>query len=419
MFIVFETFDKALIALSGALAMVILGIMTPEEAIMAVEFETILLLLAMMILVNIASKSGIFEWLNVKIASLTRGNPMAIFLFFSLVTAFLSAFLDNVTTVILIVPLTIELVRGMGRDPKPYIFSEIIFSNVGGSLTLIGDPPNIIIAGSAGFNFLDFIVNLWIPITASSIFVLIVFVIIYWKRLKPISDNLTELLIANVIIKRIKNTFVKRTIHKDFVIKIVIALALTIIGFLMQRIIGLPNYIIAFTAAVALGILTANRTNINHALEAVEWSTLLFFSGLFIMVAGVETTGVLLSLSHWIANSTSNILYLSLVILWVSGVVSMVLNNIPFVTVMIPVVVGIQAQFPGVDTSILWWSLSLGACLGGNATLVGASANVVSADIARKYGINISFIEYMKLSLPLTVGVLVICSGYLFLKLGV
>ena len=419
MFIVFETFDKALVALSGALAMVILGIMTPEDAIMAVEFETILLLLAMMILVNIASKSGVFEWLNVKIASLTRGNPMAIFLFFSLVTAFLSAFLDNVTTVILIVPLTIELVRGMGRDPKPYIFAEILFSNIGGSLTLIGDPPNIIIAGSAGFNFLDFIVNLWIPITASSIFVLVVFVIIYWKRLKPISDNLTELLIANVLIRRLKNTFVKRTIHKDFVIKIVLALALTIIGFLMQRIIGLPNYIIAFTAAVALGILTANRTNINHALEAVEWSTLLFFSGLFIMVAGVETTGVLLSLSHWIANSTSNILYLSLVILWVSGVVSMVLNNIPFVTVMIPVVVGIQAQFPGVDTSILWWSLSLGACLGGNATLVGASANVVSADIARKYGVNISFIEYMKFSLPLTVGVLVICSGYLFLKLGV
>lgn len=417
--IAFEVYDKSLVALSGALAMIIFGILTPEQAIEAIEFETILLLLAMMILVNIASKSGVFEWLNVKIASLTRGNPLAIFLFFSLITAFLSAFLDNVTTVILIVPLTIELLRGMGRDPKPYIFAEIIFSNMGGALTLIGDPPNIIIAGATNLNFLDFIVNLWIPILLSSMFVLASFIGIYWKRLKPISNSLTKLLVANVIIRRINNMFVNRTVHRDFVIKIIAAITLTIIGFLLQGVIGLPNYVIAFTAALLLGFLTSNRTNINEAFESVEWSTLLFFSGLFIMVSGVETTGILQSLSHWIANSTSNLFYLSLLILWVSGVVSMFLNNIPFVTVMMPVVMGIQSQFPSVDTTILWWALSLGACLGGNATLVGASANVVSVDLANKHGVEISFIEYLKFSLPLTLGVLLICSGYLFVKLAI
>ena len=152
--IIFELYDKSLIALSGALLMVIFGILTPEEAILAIEFETILLLLAMMILVNISSKSGIFSWINLRIASFTKGNPLAIFLLFSTVTAVFSAFLDNVTTVILIVPLTIELTRGMGRDPKPYIFAEIIFSNIGGALTLIGDPPNIMIANAIFIKYL-------------------------------------------------------------------------------------------------------------------------------------------------------------------------------------------------------------------------------------------------------------------------
>ena len=413
-FIVFEIYDKSLIALSGGLLMIIFGILSPEEAIAAIEFETILLLLAMMILVNIASKSGIFSWLNVKIASLTKGNPLAIFIFFSLITAVFSAFLDNVTTVILIVPLTIELVKGMGKDPKPYIFAEIIFSNIGGALTLIGDPPNIIIGGATGFNFLDFVVNLWIPILASMIFATVVFIGLNWKKLKPIADNLVELMVANIIIKKIKHKFVKRVIHKDFVIKVLSVLLLTLIGFLMQSLIGLPTYVIAFSAAMLLGILCSKRISIHKAFESVEWTTLFFFAGLFIMVAGVEKTGILEELSHWVANSTSNILYLSLMVLWVSGFTSMVIDNIPFVTIMIPVIMGVQGQLTGADTEILWWALSLGACLGGNGTLIGASANIISVDLAKKEGVHISFLEYMKFSFPLTIGVLGICSIYLF-----
>ncbi|MFC1615974.1 SLC13 family permease [Patescibacteria group bacterium] len=416
--IAFEVFDKSLIALFGSLLMIIIGILSPEEALAAVDFHTILLLLAMMILVNIASKSGIFAWLNVRIASITRGNPLAIFLLFSLITAVFSAVLDNVTTVILIVPLTIELVKGMGKDPKPYIFAEIIFSNIGGGLTLIGDPPNIIIGGATGFSFLDFIVNLWIPILFASIFTLAVFVVLHWKKLKPISDNIVDLTIANMLIKKIHFKFLKKTLHKDFVLKVILVLLLTILGFLMQHYIGLPNYVIAFSAAIFLAVISKKRVNMHEAFQSVEWTTLFFFAGLFIMVGGFEKTGLLEQLSHWITNSTDNLLYLSLIILWVSGFVSMILDNIPFVTVMIPVIMGMQAQLIGMDASILWWSLSLGACLGGNGTIIGASANVISIDLAKKDNVHISFLEYMKFSFPLTLGILGLCSLYLFLKLG-
>lgn len=413
-----EKVDKSLVALLGALLMVILRILSPEEAIEAIEFETILLLLAMMILVNIASKSGIFEWLNVKIAAFTKGNPLAIFLLFSLVTATFSAFLDNVTTVILIVPLTIELVKGMGKDPKPYIFAEIIFSNIGGALTLIGDPPNIIIGGATGFNFLDFLMNLWMPILGVTILTLVTFIIVSWKKIKPITDSLVELTIANIIIRKVKAKFVKKTIHKDFVVKVVLALLITVVGFLMQSYIGLPNYVIAFTAAIVLGLITTKKVSIHDSFRSVEWTTLFFFAGLFIMVSGIEKTGVLEILSEWVANSTSDVFYLALIVLWVSGLVSMILDNIPFVTVMIPVIAGIQARFPGVDVSILWWALSLGACLGGNGTLIGASANVISADLAKKRGVHISFMSYLRFSLPLTLGILVVCSLYLFFRVG-
>ncbi len=412
--IVFEVYDKALIALGGALLMIIFGVLTPEEAIEAVEFETILLLLGMMMLVHISSKSGIFAWLNVKIASWTKGNPLAIFLFFSFITAFLSAFLDNVTTVILIVPLTIELMRGMGKDPKPYIFAEIIFSNIGGGLTLIGDPPNIIIGGATGYNFLDFVQNLWIPIFFTGLFATVVFIALHWRMLKPISDKLVELMVANIIIKKIRLKFVKRTLHFDFVAKVLAMLTLTVIGFLLQEQIGMPTYIMAFSAAILLGILTSKRVDIHDSFRSVEWTTLFFFVGLFIMVGGVEKTGLLEELSEWVAHSTSDMFYLSLLILWVSGIVSMFIDNIPFVAVMIPVIMGIQAEFVGVDTSILWWALSLGACLGGNGTLIGASANVISADLARKNGVNITFLNYMKFAFPLTIGILIICSVYLF-----
>ena len=413
LFIIFEWYDKSIIALGGALLMIFCGILTPEEAYHAIEYETILLLMAMMLLVNISAQSGIFNWLSIKIAKITRGNPLAIFILFSLVTAILSAFLDNVTTVILIIPITIQLINGMGKDPKPFIMAEIIFSNIGGALTLIGDPPNIIIGGATGFSFLDFIVNLWIPILFSLIFSLLIFCLVYWKKIKPNVNDLIELHIANILIKKIQYTFIKKPMHLDFIIKSIGVLLLTVGCFLVRKWIGVPTYLIAFGSAILLAFLTANRIQIHKSFESVEWTTLFFFGGLFIMVAGIEKTGILETLSFSIAHSTSNLFYLALMILWISGFVSMILDNIPFVTIMIPVILGIQSQF-NIDTSILWWALSLGACLGGNATLVGASANLVSVGIAKKHNVNISFFEYMKFSLPLTISILILCSVYLF-----
>lgn len=415
--IVFDLYDKSIVALSGALLMVVFRILTPEEAIAAVQFETILLLMAMMLIVNMASKSGIFGWVNVKIASLTRGNPLAIFLFFSLVTAFCSAFLDNVTTVVLIVPLIIELVRGMGKDPKPYIFAAIMFSNIGGALTLVGDSSNIIIGGATGLNFFEFISNLWIPILMAMLFATAAFMIWYRKELKPIANDLFELFLANIIIKKVKVKFLKTTLHKDFVIKVIGVITLTILGFLLQAQIGLPTYVIGFSGAMVLGILSFKQVDIHHAFQAVEWTTLFFFAGLFIMVGGVEKTGVLLELSHWIASSTDNILYLSWIVLWSVGIASMLLDNVPFVTIMLPVIAGIQSQIIHPDIVVLWWALSMGACLGGNGTLIGASANVVSADIARKHGVNITFLNYMKFALPVTLCILMLCSVYLYFRL--
>lgn len=414
--IAFEVYDKSLIALTGALLMVTFGILSPREAIAAIQFETILLLLAMMILVNIASKSGVFVWLNTKIASLTRGNPLALFVLFSLLTATFSAFLDNVTTVVLIVPLTIELLKGMGKDPKPFIFAEIIFSNIGGGLTLIGDPSNIIIGGATGFSFATFVRNLWIPIAASSVLALIAFIIVNWRKLRPISDDLVELHITNILLEKIRRTFLKIEMDRFFVIKVITILFATLLGFTLQGYIGLPTYVIAFLSAIFLGLLTSRQIDIHESFKSVEWTTLFFFAGLFIMVGGVEKTGLLELLSSWLTSQTTDLFYLSLVVLWSCAAISMFLDNIPFVTVMVPVILALQHDLPGIDTSILWWALSLGAVLGGNATLIGASANVIATDLARQRGITISFFNYMKFALPLVIGFLFISSAYLFYR---
>lgn len=382
--IVFELYDKAVVAMAGALLMIVFGIIDPEAAILAVDFETILLLLAMMILVNISSKSGIFEWASVRIAALTRGNPLAIFLLFSIITGLVSSVLDNVTTIILLVPLTIQLVKGMGRDPRPYVLGEVMLSSVGGALTLVGDPTNIIVGGYAGLNFTDFVRNLWVPVLFCAIFVTAALTFVHRDKLKPVSNNLVDLFMVNVIIKKVKNQFVKQVIHKDFVIATVGVLILTVLGFVFQKQLGLPTHVIAFCGAVLLALLTKKRVEIEEALHSVEWSTLLFFSGLFIMSAGVESSGVLTELSEFIVGATDNLLYLALLILWTCGLVSMVLNNVPFVTVMLPVIAGIQTQVTTGDASVLWWALTLGTCLGGNGTLVGASANVVAAGLTKK-----------------------------------
>lgn len=416
--IVTDVIDKAVVAITGALLMIIFGIMGPEEAFHSIDFETIILLMGMMMIMDISMRSEIWNWLSTKLAEFTRGNPLWIFLIFLLVTAFFSAFLDNVTTIIIVVPITIALTKGMGINPKPYILGEIILSNIGGALTLIGDPPNILIGSGAKLSFNDFIVNLWVPITISIVIVMGIMTALYWKNIKPIRKNLEKLFLSNILLKKIRYQFYKKTLKKEFIFMTLSIIVLTILGFIFQQTLGLSVGVIAMTSAMILLIVTAKDVKLHETITKIEWPTLLFFIGLFIMAAGLEKVGFLQLISNLISGVTEDPTYLLLIILWSTGAVSMILNNIPFVAVMIPVIMDMQDVMPAGQETLLWWALALGACLGGNATIIGASANVVGVSLAEKEGVRFSFLSYMKTALPITIVTLVISSIYLIYRVN-
>ncbi|MBU0982181.1 ArsB/NhaD family transporter [Patescibacteria group bacterium] len=420
--IIFEVFDKTVLASLGAVLMIILGIVDFDTAIASIEFDTIILLMSMMLLVEITKESELFTWLTVKMAKISKGNPTLIFLLFILTTAFLSSFLDNVTTIVLMVPVTVALVKGMGRDPKPYIIAEIFFSNIGGTLTLIGDPPNILIGGSTDISFFEFIENLWIPVVGSTILISGIILALHWKtHFKPIASDLRKLFLSHMLIKKITYKFLGKGLNKTFVAKSVFVIFITIAAFLTQNILHLNVAVIALSGAVLLLLLSSKEVEFEKTLSRVEWSTLLFFAGLFVMVGAIEHVGVLEILSDFISDSAGgSYAMLLMMVLWISGLISMVLNNIPFVALMIPVIFGIQAQLdPSLNPELLWWALSLGACFGGNATVIGASANVIGIDLAKKDGVHISFLNYMKYGLPLTVITLAVSSVYLIFRAGI
>lgn len=411
--IVFEVFDKAIAAMAGAVIMIFLGILTFDQAIEAVDFETIGLLMGMMILVDLASSSGVFSWLNVKIARLTKGQPWLIFLLFIVVTFLFSAFLDNVTTMLIIVPVVLSLTKGMGLNSKFFLVALILFSNIGGGLTLIGDPTNIIIGSAAKLSFNDFIQNLIIPISAVSIVISLLMGIFNWRALKPTTGNLKQLFVSNLLIQKIEIQFVQKALRPSFIIKVLCVLALTLLGFIFQPYIGVPVSVMAISGAIILLLMTTEHASVHDSLAKVEWPTLFFFAGLFMMVAGLEQVGLLELIGNTVISFSDDYLTLILLILWSSAIVSMLLDNIPFVTVMVPIIFQVQPFLPtGVDPNMLWWALSLGAVLGACGTPIGSSANVVSMGVARRNGINVSFLDYLKIGLPLTFAALSIASMY-------
>jgi len=415
--VAFELVDKAIAALSGAVIFVIIGVLPHEKAIKSVDFETILLLMGMMMLVEASKRSGIFSWLNVRVAKITRGNPFLLLVLFLGVTALLSAFLDNVTTVLLIVPVTLALTKGMGLKPAIYVIAEVIFSNIGGSLTLIGDPPNILIGSASGLSFNDFILNLIIPISIVSVAVLTMIAVVHWKEIKPVHADLEKLFVSNLLIRKINYQFLNTNLDKVFIIKTLVILGLVFIGFMTHSLTHLSVDIIAVFFALVFLIIGRKNLSIHHILKEVEWTTLLFFAGLFVMVGGLKEVGFLELISSFILSLTDNFSLILLIILWVSALVSSFLDNIPFVAVMIPVIVNLQTSFSGnPHLDLLWWSLSLGACLGGNGTIIGASANVVAVDLARKEGVNISFLDFMKVGFPVLIISMIICSLYLLVR---
>jgi Na+/H+ antiporter NhaD/arsenite permease-like protein len=414
--IVFEVFDKAIAAMAGAVIMIFLGILTFDEAIEAVDFETIGLLMGMMILVDLASSSGVFSWLNVKIARLTRGQPWLIFILFIVVTLLFSAFLDNVTTMLIIVPVVLSLTKGMGLDSKFFLVALIIFSNIGGGLTLIGDPTNIIIGSAAKLSFNDFIKNLIIPISAVVVVLGVLMGTFRWRALKPTTGNLRQLFVSNLLIQKIEIQFGQKALRSSFIAKVLIVLGATILGFIFQPYIGVPVSVMAVTGAIVLLLMTTEHASVHESLAKVEWPTLFFFAGLFMMVAGLEEVGLLELIGNSIIGFSDDYLSLLLMVLWSSAIVSMLLDNIPFVTVMVPIIFQVQPFLPaGVDPNMLWWALSLGAVLGACGTPIGSSANVVSMGVARRNGVNVSFLDYLKISLPLTFVALSIASAYFIL----
>ena len=413
--ITFELVNKAAAALAGVGVLVVLRVTTEHHAVGFIDFETLMLLTGMMILVSMIKKSGFFTIVSVKIAEITKGSPVKILVLFSIVTALMSAFLDNVTTVLIIIPIIIELTRGMGLNPINYVLSQVFISNIGGTATLIGDPPNVIIGSKVGLSFNEFILNLTPAVIPVFIIVLGYIWFINRVEFKPINTNMSKLVSVQLLLEKIRFEFANIKIDKNLMIKSLACLFLAILLFITQTITGLAPGVVALGMAMVLLIIS--RADVEHVLEEVEWSTLLFFTGLFILVGVLEEYGVIEWIAHNVFMNVGNNPYvIVLMVLWVSGIISGFLDNIPFTITMIPIIHLLLESNP-IPNNILWWALALGACLGGNITIIGASANIISVGIAKKYGVEISFIDFMKKGLIVTLLSLFVASIYLVIYL--
>lgn len=401
--IITEKVDRTVAAISGAVLMILTNVLTLEKGISYIDFNTIGVLIGMMIVVSIVKNSGLFEYIAIYTAKKSKGNPWKVMTYFIIITALLSALLDNVTTVLLIGPMTIVICQVLNVNPIPFLMTEIIASNVGGTSTLIGDPPNIMIGSAANLSFSDFIINLG-PIVA----IIIVSIIMCFKLIyrKDITNIANEACITSLDEE-------KAIQDKPLLYKSVCILILILLGFIFHSKLNIESSIVALSGACIMLIIGKQDTN--EIINSVEWSTIIFFVGLFIVVGGLSECGVINSLAQLLINITKgNTTYAMCLILWISAIISSFLDNIPFVATLIPLILTMQSQ--GVNVVPLWWATSLGACLGGNGTLIGASANVVLANIGEKHGYNISFKRYFKLGFPVMLLTIFISTIYLLLR---
>lgn len=398
-----EKVDKTVGALTGGIMMILLGIINQEQAFEAIDLNVIFLLAGMMIIANILGKTGVFQWIAVKSARLGKGEPFTILIILAVVTALLAAFLDNVTTVVLIAPVTFFIASRLQMNPVPFLIAEILASNIGGTATLIGDPPNIMVGSAAGLDFMDFLTNM-APV---SILIFVAFLatckLLFAKQMR-VNDDLKAALME------IRDE--ELITDKHLLMKGLFVLGLTITGFLVHGFLGLEAATVALSGAVTLMIV--GKQNPHHILPEIEWATLFFFIGLFMVVSGIVHAGVIDALAQTALDLTKgNLALTSMFILWFSAVGSGIVDNIPFTATMIPFV---KELGNSMDTTPLWWSLALGACLGGNATLIGASANVIVANLAAKSGFPISFGSYLKYGLVISVESMVISSVYVWFR---
>ena len=387
--IISEKLNRTVVALLGAIAMVVFHILSQEEAFHVIDFNTIGLLVGMMTIVNILKRTGIFQYIAIKTAKLSKGSPWKIMLYFSVVTAVASALLDNVTTILLIAPVTFVITETLGLNPVPFLITEVLTANIGGTATLIGDPPNIMIGGATNLSFMDFLINLGPVVVVIFIVVLLLLKFIYGSQLKISEENKAK-------IAEFDET---KTITDPVLLKKSgIVLLGTIIGFAIHQSFGLESATIALLGA---GILLLNsKVEVEEILTEVEWPTIFFFMGLFIMVGALEEIGVIEVVANQLISLThGNVFVTTMLILWVAAIASAFLDNIPFVATMIPLIHSIGAT--GMDTTSLWWALALGACLGGNGSVVGATANVIVSGMLHKKGYKLTFGDFLKIGFPL------------------
>lgn len=403
--IVSEKVHRAAASLAGAVILLVTQVLTVDSAIEHVDVNTIGVLVGMMLFVAVVKNSGLFEYIAIKSAKLTHGKPWAIMAVFAIITAVLSAFLDNVTTVLLVGPMTLAITSILKVNPVPFLLTQILASNMGGTATLIGDPPNIMIGSEAGLGFADFILNTAPIVVIIMAVSLLCFYLMFGRKLK-VSDDAMQ-----AVMELDENRAIK---DKSLLIKSVVMIGLVVIGFMFHSSLGMESCTIALLAAVIMMIV--GKQDIEDVIMGVEWSTILFFIGLFVVVGGMEETGVIDQLATLLIGMTGgNMVLTMLIILWVSAIVSSFLDNIPFVATLIPMILAIQAE-SGMDVTPLWWALSLGACLGGNGTLIGASANVVLSGISNKNGYPITFMSYLKVGFPMMILSVAISMVYLLLR---
>ena len=391
-------------AITGAVLLVLTRILTIEDCVEAVDVDTICILVGMMLTVAVIKNSGIFEYIAIKAAKLAKGRPWPIMVTFIIITALLSGMLDNVTTVLLVGPMTLAITNILKVDPVPYIISQIMASNIGGTATLIGDPPNIMIGSAANLGFVDFILNTGFAIVFVVIAVLICFYFIYGKKLFVTDESIEKIMKLDEK-KAIKN---RRLMHESIIVVIIVAAC-----FVFHDQLGVESATIAIAAACVM--LLIGKQDPEEIILSVEWPTILFFIGLFIVVGGIKKVGIITMLANGlIAVTGGNVMLTMLIILWVSAIVSSFLDNIPFVATLIPLILSMQSH--GMDVTPIWWALSLGACLGGNGTLIGASANVVLSGISKNNGHPITFGQYFKIGFPMMILSIAVCTVFLLIR---
>ena len=407
-FIITEKIPRSIVAVFGATLLIVFGVLDQETAIHHIDWNTLGLLIGMMVIVDLTRRSGIFTFLAIWVSKKVKGDPLLLMLSLSLLTALLSALLDNVTTVLLIVPVAISIADQLEVDPIPFLFSQIIMSNIGGTATLIGDPPNIIIAGQTGLSFMDFIINLTPIVLVIIAVTLYIFYLMYRKKLVTKEEFKAKLMTQN-----------EWDHIKDYALlkKSLLVLSVVILAFTLHSVLHLQTATIALSGAMLLMIWTHEEPE--EVFLAIEWPTLFFFAGLFVLVGGLIEVGVLDRLAEWSMGLTQgDPLLMAMLILFISAILSSFLDNIPFVATMIPLIQKLSelSQFSPEQTQPLWWALALGACLGGNGTIVGASANLIVAGIAEKNGIKIHYMQFLKVGLPLMIVSIVISAVYLLLR---